>query len=106
MHIVPFNGSRREHFVFRVGRHAYELDIWWQPQTESWHVTIALDNEVLCTGERINPGVPLLRTGDPENGELIAVPVATDAEYPGVDGWGDEFVLVHFDPREIRLLSQ
>lgn len=97
MHTIPLEGRAREHLSVRIDGREFAIDIWWQPHTSCWYATFWIDGEVVCTGQRINTATPLLRYSDRSAGEIMAVPVTTDARrrQPGRNSWGTDFELVH-----------
>lgn len=101
---VPFNGGPREHFVFNVAEQSFEMDIWWQPQTQAWYATIIIDGTTVCTGQRIVAGTPMLRLPTFFEGEIMAVPLDDTATEPGLNDWGTSFELVHVSSVELAEL--
>lgn len=106
MILVPVNNQPNQSFRITIPQDTtnitLELFIYWNRIAEYWQMTITN----ALTGIELINGLPMLTGRDPVQnllgqwdylniGQAYVIPVVEDAaDYPGVEDWGSDFILV------------
>lgn len=101
MHRIPLTTNSRLKFATRVEGHEFGFNIWWQPETQSWHVNIDIDGTRVASGQSVLAGVPMLRIPQASFGEFIPLPLTETGGEIGRFGWDRDFGLYHFSIEDI-----
>lgn len=107
MHRIPLTTNARLKFATRVEGHEFAFNIWWQPQTQSWHANIDIDGTRITSGQAVLAGVPMLRIPQTSFGEFIPLPLTENANAGEIGrfGWDRDYALYHFSIEDIVAMT-
>ena len=104
MQEIPLTLDSRQSMTVSLGGQGVMLQVWWQPLTEAWYLSLETDAGIpIALGRQIASRSRLI--GSPRFlGEVVAVPLAREnGSAVGRNAWEGTHRLLYLTPEEVRL---
>ena len=108
MQIIPLTNIARQKMITILGEQQVSLQIWWQPLSEAWYLSLEAQTQLpIALGRQVSTHRRLLgeRRGGGFKGEIAVVPRGGEnTEALGREPWGathDMVYLTEADTREV-----
>ena len=104
MQEIPLTTDARQSMTVSIGGRGVMLQVWWQPLTEAWYLSLETEAGIpIALGRQIASRSRLI--GSPYfGGDIVAAPLAREARAAiGRNAWEDTHRLVYLTPEEVRL---
>ena len=106
MDLIPLIDAPRQTLTTMLGGQSLHLEVWWQPLTSDWYLSVAdLVDAPIALGRQISPRVRLVRS-TAFSGDIVAIPRrAEDQGGIGRQGWQTTHDLTYFNAAETALVT-
>ena len=106
MDLIPLIDAPRQTLTTTLGGQSLHLEVWWQPLTSRWYLSVAdLEDAPIALGRQIAPLVRLVRA-TAFAGDIAAIPRRVDDLGDiGRQGWQATHDLTYFTAAETALVT-
>ena len=106
MDLIPLIDAPRQTLTIVLGGQSLHLEVWWQPLSASWYLSVAdLADAPIALGRQIAPLVRLVRS-TAFAGEIVAIPRRAEEQGGiGRQGWQATHDLTYFTAAETALVT-